>query len=172
MALLLIGGCDSLGTDPDDGSRFDTAVAPQTLASGAVNTNTNEIESGQYGNIVDGTQAVYRSEGEFASFWADLHANQSTTPDVPSVDFESQIVVAIVLGERETGGYSVDIDQVMADEEEGEMRVEFTETVPEEECAVTQAFTSPYVVATVDLQDVPVDPDDDVSFSSEETRSC
>lgn len=169
--LLLLGGCDSVSTTPDDGGNFDTEVETQTMKADAV--NLDQIDRGQYGNIVDGTQAVLRNEGDFASFWADLHADRSTTPDVPSVDFEQQIVVAIVLGERSTGGYSVGIDQVMADEEQGEMRVEFTETVPGDTCAVTQALTSPYVVATVDLQGEPVDPDDEVAFArSEQTDSC
>lgn len=169
--LLLLGGCDSVSTTPDDGGNFDTEVETQTIKADAV--NIEQIERGQYGNIVDGTQVVLRSEGDFASFWADLHADRITTPDVPSVDFEQQIVVAIVLGERSTGGYSVDIDQVMADEEQGEMRVEFTETVPGNTCAVTQALTSPYVVATVDLQGEPVDSGDEVAFArSEQASSC
>ena len=169
-ALLLMTGCDSVGTDPGSEAGFNTEVETQTIKTSSV--NTGEIDRGQYGNIVDGTQTVLRDEGEFSSFWSDLHADQSTTPDLPAVDFESQVVVAVVLGERPTGGYEVGIDEVMANED-GAMRVEYTETVPGEACAVTQALTSPYVLVTVDVEEQSVDPDEGVSFSSsEETRSC
>jgi hypothetical protein len=45
--------------------------------------------------------------------------------------------------------------------------VTFTETVPGDGCIVTQALTSPYVLATVEAQG------GDFTFErSEETRSC
>jgi hypothetical protein len=81
--------------------------------------------------------------------------------------------VGVVLGERSTGGYSVDIDRVMANEDQGTMRVEYTRIKPGDACVVTQALTSPYVLATVDLQDEPVESGDEVMFArSEQTRSC
>jgi hypothetical protein len=169
-ALLLTVGCDGLGTDPGSEAGFNTEVETQTVKADAV--NIEQIDRGQYGNIVDGTQTVLRDQGEFASFWSDLHADQSTTPDLPAVDFESQVVVAVVLGERPNGGYEVEVDQVMANEDEA-MRVEYTETVPGETCGVTQVLTSPYVLVTVDVEEQSVDPDEGVTFSSsEETRSC
>lgn len=171
VALLLVGGCDSVGTDPDEGTNFDTELVTQSLTSGAV--NTGEIDSGQYGEVVEGTQTVLRDQAAYESLWSQLHGDQSTTPDPPTVDFESEIVVAVVLGERPTGGYEVEIDEVLASEEDGEMRVEYTETVPGDACAVMQVQTSPYVLVTVDIQDQPVGPDDEVKFSaSEQTRSC
>jgi len=170
MALFLIVGCDSVGTDPGDETGFDVEVETQTVKADAV--NIEQIDRGQYGNIVDGTQTVLRNEGEFSSFWTDLHADRSTTPELPAIDFENQVVVAVVLGERPTGGYEVEIDQVMANED-GAMRVEYTETVPGETCGVTQALTSPYILVTVNVEEQSVDPDEGVTFaSSEETRSC
>jgi len=176
MLFLLMGGCNSVGTDPTDEAGFNTNVETQTIATGAV--DTEELDKGTYGNIIEGTQVVLRSEDELAAFWADLHGGatstgEDTSPDPPQVDFETQVVVGIVLGERSTGGYSVDIDRVMANGDEGTMRVEFTEAVPGDACAVTQAFTSPYVLATVNVQDEPVGSDDEVVFArSEQTRSC
>ena len=173
---LLMGGCNSIGTDPTDEAGFDTKVEMQTIATGTV--DTEKIDQGEYSNIVEGTRVVLRSEEDLAAFWAKLHggsnsAGGDTPPDPPQVDFETQVVVGIVLGERSTGGHSVDIDRVMANEDQGTMRVEFTETMPDDTCAVPQVLTSPYVLATVNLQDEPVDSDDEVTFSrSEQTDSC
>ena len=176
MVFLLMGGCNSVGSDPTDETGFNTKVETQTVATGAV--DTEELDKGTYGKIVEGTQVVLRSEDELAAFWADLHGGATSTgedtpPDPPPVDFETQVVVGVVLGERSTGGYSVNIDRVVANEDEGTMRVEFTEAVPGGTCAATGALTSPYVLATVNLQDEPVDSDDEVVFArSEQTRSC
>jgi len=164
---LLMGGCNSMGSDPTDETGFNTKVETQTVATGAV--DTEEIDTGTYGKIVEGTEVVLRSEDELAAFWAELHggstsAGGDTSPDPPQIDFETQVVVGVVLGERSSGGYSVDVDQVVANGSEGTMRVEVTETVPGDACAVTQALTSPYVLATVDLQDEPVDSGDEVLF--------
>lgn len=155
------GGCDTIGGQGEDS--FSTKVATQTLTTGAV--NVDQIDQGQYGQIVDGTQRVLRDEEAYAAFWARLHADRDPGPDRPEVDFETRVVIAIVQGQRPTGGYRVEIDGVRAGE--GGLQVQFTETVPGEDCAVTQAVTSPYVLATVEAQD------EDVTFSgSEETRSC
>lgn len=176
MVFLLMGGCNSMGSDPTDETGFNTKVETQTVATGAV--DTEEIDRGTYGKIVEDTEVVLRSEDDLAAFWAGLHggstsAGGDTSPDPPQIDFETQVVVGVVLGGRPSGGYSVDIDQVVANGSEGTMRVEVTETVPGDACAVTQALTSPYVLATVDLQDEPVDSDDEVMFAhSEQTRSC
>ena len=88
-------------------------------------------------------------------------------PDRPNVDFEEKIVVAIVLGKRSTGGYGVEIDEVLASDGSGQVQVQFTETVPGNSCSVTQVLTSPYVLATVKAQG------EDFTFDgAEETRSC
>ena len=176
LVLFLIGGCDGVGTDPAGDTGFDTELETERLAKSSV--TTDEIDSGQYGNIVEGTREVLRSDDELTSFWADLHADQTDAgngeiPDPPQVDFETQVVVAVVLGERPNGGYDVGIDRVMFDDEEGEMQVEYTETEPGDGCAVSSVLTSPYVLVAVDTQGEPADPNDEVTFaSSEETRSC
>lgn len=159
----MVGGCDEVGGQGKD--RFSTRIATQTLTTGAV--NVDQIDRGQYGQIVEGTQRVLRDEEAFASFWERLHAGRDPVPDRPEVDFETRIVVAIVQGQRPTGGYRVEIDEVWASEDERQIQVQFTETVPGEGCAVTQALTSPYVLVAVETKS------EEVTFSgSEETRSC
>jgi len=160
---IAVGGCNGVGTN--DGPNFTTEVATETLHAGAV--NVDQIDRGQYGDIVEGTQTVLRDEETYASFWERLHADRDSVPDRPNVDFEEKIVVAIVLGKRSTGGYGVEIDEVLASDGGGQVQVQFTETVPGNNCSVTQVLTSPYVLATVKAQG------EDFTFDgAEETRSC
>ncbi len=159
----MVGGCDEVGGQGED--RFSTRIAVQTLTTGAM--NVEEVDRGQYGQIVEGTQRVLRDEEAYASFWERLHAGRNPVPDQPEVDFENRVVIAIVQGRRPTGGYGVEVDEVWASEDEEQIQVQFTETVPGEGCIVTQAATSPYVLVTVEAQG------EEVTFSgSKETRSC
>ena len=160
---MVVGGCN--GIDTNGGPSFTTEVATETLNAGIV--NVDQIDRGQYGDIVEGTQTVLRDEETYASFWERLHADRNSVPDRPEVDFEEKVVVAIVVGRRSTGGYGVEIDEVLASDGGGRIQVQFAETVPGNNCVVTQALTSPYVLATVEAQD------EDFTFEgAEETRSC
>ena len=163
VLLIGVGGCDGAGADGD--TNFPAEVATETLNTGAV--NVDQIDRGQYGDIVEGTQTVLRDEDAYASFWERLHAAQSSVPERPGVDFQERVVIAVVLGQRSSGGYGVKIDAVMASEKGGQMKVQFTETVPGDNCYVTSALTSPYVLAIVEAQDV------DITFEgTEETQPC
>lgn len=161
----VLGGCDGLGGQGETAAQFSEPVTTETLSEGSV--NVDQIDKGQYGSIVEGTVRVLRDENAFSSFWTTLHADAGTVPERPEVDFASRVVVAVVMGQRPTGGYSVEIDEVLGSEEGDQIQVRYTEGVPEEGCAVTQALTSPYVLATVAAQD------EDFTFEGvEETRSC
>ena len=164
LLLIVVGGCSGIGNDTGDGP-FTTEIATQTLNTGAV--NVDQIDQGQYGDIVEGTQTALRTEEAYASFWERLHADRSSVPERPRVDFDEEVVVAVVLGQRSSGGYSVAIDEALANDAGSQILVRFTETVPGDECGVTQALTSPYVLATVEAQD------ESFTFEgAEETRSC
>ena len=59
------------------------------------------------------------NEAQLLSLWNLAHSSQLTVPPVPRVDFQRETVVAIFLGTRSTGGYSVTVQQVS--EENGEL---------------------------------------------------
>jgi hypothetical protein len=165
----LLGGCDSIveATGEETGPALDFSVetATRTLDTGAV--RVGEIDDGQYGDIIEGTRVVLRDEKTYASFWKRLHAGRRSAPDRPAVDFETHAVVAVVLGERLTGGHSVRIDGARSTEDREKLQVRFTESVPGDGCVTTQVLTSPYVLATVGARS------EDVTFDGdEETRSC
>jgi hypothetical protein len=162
---LVAGGCDAISGAIGGTDDFPVERATETLHTGAV--AVDEIDQGQYGDIVEGTRTVLRDDDAYASFWKQLYADRTPLPDRPTVDFENKIVIAVVLGQRPTGGYSARIDEALATESGGQIQVRHTEVVPGEECGVTLALTSPYVLAAVEAQD------EEVEFSgSEKTRSC
>ena len=149
--LLLVGGCESVGvwgSDDGDGPPPNERVPVDTLGTG--NVPADVLDQGSYADIEDETKEVLQSEEAYAAFWKHMHANRTPTPDRPSVDFDQEVVVAIVLGRRPTGGYGVHIDTVRALPNSDLVQVAFTEGKPGENCTVPTVETSPYILATVE----------------------
>lgn len=169
-ALLVSGGCDSAGRTTD-------APSPSVLLSSqplkADSVTLSQIDAGRYANLVAGTTAVLRTQEGYEALWADLHADRRTVPDLPPIDFSAQMVVAIVLGERPTGGYRVSVEEVRARTDAAQLRVAYTESQPGEGCAVVQVRTAPYVLVAVDRPEDISALEEAVSFvRTVETRPC
>ncbi len=100
--------------------------------------------------LEESQRRVVRESAEFAALWEEMHAHRSTIPERPSVDFEEKVLVFASLGQRSTGGYRVEVTGARYDEAEATVEVAIRETRPGPTCAVTQALTHPFVLASVE----------------------
>ncbi|MGM0675005.1 MAG: protease complex subunit PrcB family protein [Spirochaetota bacterium] len=118
-------------------------------------------------NSAQGEALAARADTEagLAALWERVSQTRLPEPDPPAVSFEDEVVVAVFLGERSTGGYSVEIDAVcragpsrtggaqadegQADKEEA-VHLCYTEYEPAEDAMVTMALTSPYVLVAIE----------------------
>jgi len=64
---------------------------------------------------------------------------------IPNVDFAKSRIIALHLGEKTTGGYSIGIENIR--KENGKIIVKVQKTYPQG--AVTMAFTQPYLIAKI-----------------------
>jgi len=87
-------------------------------------------------------QTVARTPAEWLALWK-LHGSG----DAPKVDFATHTVVAVFLGSRPTGGYSVEF--VRAHEEKGVLVVQWRERRPDPGDMTAQILTSPMHAATI-----------------------
>jgi PrcB C-terminal len=99
---------------------------------------------GQWSNtgIAESRRLVIRDKDAWASFWSQLGVG-----DRPEVDFNRNVVVAVAMGQRSSGGYDIAVKGVS--EVAGELTVDVVETSPEPTCATTQALTQPVDVVVV-----------------------
>nr|WP_290224985.1 protease complex subunit PrcB family protein [Trichocoleus desertorum] len=111
-------------------------------------------------SISESQLLVFRNQQEWANFW-----NSDASPDanpkktvVPVVDFSHQQAIAVTLGSRPTGGFSIQIDQIEKLEapQSQEWVVRYTEKVPGADCFVTQQTTTPTVFLLTAASDVPI----------------
>ncbi len=126
--LLIIAAC---GTAPDTGGND---VSWSEIASGS---STRARSEGV-------TVARSRSEAERLKEELGIRSEQFTPSEI---DFDTEAVVAVRLGERPTGGYRIAVDG--ASRVDGEIVISASEVAPDPGDMVTQAITYPYTVLRV-----------------------
>ncbi len=74
---------------------------------------------------------------------------------LPKVDFNTATIVAIFMGEKNTGGYSVKVTSVV--ENENEITVKIKETHPKPNEIVTMIITQPFTIVKINNTNKPVE---------------
>lgn len=87
------------------------------------------------------------SQDELISLWQRAYGSRLTVPALPSLDFRRETIIALFMGSRSSGGYSMDVTDVR--EEGGELYVELQVTEPAPGTITTQALTSPWLILRV-----------------------
>ena len=90
---------------------------------------------------------VIRDAATWANLWSQIAANTQPRPAAPAIDFDSKVVIVVAMGQRPSGGYSIDIDSVRIVDED--VRISVTETSPGDKCGVTGALTQPIAATAV-----------------------
>lgn len=96
------------------------------------------VGQGPNSGIATPTATVIRNATDWARAW-EAHAGADP---VPAVDFSNDMVAAVFLGTRPTGGYGVEITALRR--EGNSLVVEYSERRPDPERIVTEALTSPF----------------------------
>lgn len=112
-----------------------------------------ELVRGNLSSVRVQEVAIARTEDEWRVLWRRHGGLQLPGPALPDVDFESNMVVAAFLGERPTGGFSVDVRAVdhlpaTADSEERVM-VTAVERAPLEDTIQPQVLVAPFHMVVV-----------------------
>jgi len=108
---------------------------------------------------------VFRNEEAFAIFWQEIHQGIKPVPDVPAIDFNTQRVLASVMGTKPTGGYAIEITRIGLSEDK--LGVKVKRQNPGNNCGTTQAITNPYHIVKTDPFEGEV-----IFFEKEVITSC
>lgn len=135
MLFLLAGACagDDAPVVPPEATQVPTQQ---------VDTLIRESSSGE----PDRRRIVLRTEQAWSDFWSRVYAPR-TPPEPPSPDFDRRSVVAVAMGTRPTGGYTIDIESLSR--RGGDVYVVVRETSPGESCITTQAITAPVLAVAL-----------------------
>ena len=109
------------------------------------------IAKGYRSGVRESLQIVARNNAEWDSAWK-RHVSVETNPaPPPAIDFNKQIVVAVFLGEKPTGGYDVEVIRV--EQSDGELVIHYREKSPLPGGIVIQALTQPFHIIQVARDD-------------------
>jgi len=85
---------------------------------------------------------VIRSQEELNALYTELNIS-----DVPTIDFTTSNVVALFMGQKKTGGYSIGIGKIILDGESNTATVQIIESEPED--MAMMMITTPYCIAKI-----------------------
>ena len=100
------------------------------------------LEKGTYSGIIELSFVVIRNKDEWNNFWDRHVSNIIPKPDVPEIDFSKEMVIGVFTGQKSSGGYTVEIVNILKDERI--IKVFYKEKAPLPEEIVTTVFTQPY----------------------------
>jgi len=136
------GGFVSAQSDKNAGLYPD---AVSTGREGRVDISYEILEEGNYGAEFD--TAVIENQKDLDKLYARLHDRSDRL--APKIDFERKKVIAVRSGPFTTGGYGIKLYSAI-DTKDGVETV-FLITAPEPTQIVTQAFTTPYLIISIDV---------------------
>lgn len=103
------------------------------------------LEKGSYGR--EFAPAVIENQADLDRLYALLHG-QSSSPE-PKIDFKRKKVIAVRAGPFNTGGYGIHLYSAIYTQDG--LETVFLITAPEPGQIVTQAFTNPYLIISMEV---------------------
>lgn len=102
------------------------------------------IESGELSGVTEPMDLVVKGESEWEYLWDLTHRHLVPKPDLPQIDFEKEMVLATLMGERNSSGYRIEICEVAFEEGLITVRVKNHETPGN-----LTIMTQPYHIVTI-----------------------
>jgi len=93
---------------------------------------------------------IIENQMAWKELWEAHTKNISPLPQLPDVDFNICLVVAVFMGEQKSGGYGIAISKV--EESQENIYIEFTETVPAPGAIVSQQLSQPYHIVVLEKE--------------------
>ena len=125
-------------------------IFPGISCSGIFRTSVDEGEiiefetlaKGGYGRIEESVNLVIKNYEKWDSLWSKVYETRIPKPELPEVNFEEEMILAVFMGYHPTGGYSVSIENII--EKEERLIVEKKVVTPGPDDMVTNAITHPF----------------------------
>jgi len=102
------------------------------------------IESGELSGVTEPMDLVVKGESEWDYLWDLTHRHLVPKPDLPKIDFEKEMVLATLMGERTSSGYKIEICGVTLEKGIIEVKVKNHETPGN-----LTLMTQPYHIVTI-----------------------
>lgn len=133
---------------------FAPAAAVDDAAAAAGDPGFVSLERGAYSGMTTAGQQVVREKAAYAALLERVSIGRAPDALPPAVDFSRDMVIAVFLGTRRTGGYGIEVVRVATEGAELVVRVRHSSPAPG--AMLTQALTAPYHLVRTPRSDLPV----------------
>jgi len=135
----------------DKNFRLDQSPGSQNNSNAPRSIAVRTIAKGVRSGVRESLQTVARNNAEWQALWQKHATAQSNPTPPPSIDFKNEIVAAVFLGDKPTGGYAIEI--VGAEKTDGPLMISYSEKSPRPGSMQTQAFTQPFHIVRIIAND-------------------
>lgn len=149
LCVLSLWGCSSTPKTEVTASIAVTSTPLDRPERGEIKFET--IQSGHLSGIARRTRIVIRSRPDWEQFWRLHTGNRRPLPTAPEVDFQKDMIVAVMMGQQSSGGYTIAIESITQENEK--MRVDVQEQEPAEDAMTSSALSAPFHIVTVPVWD-------------------
>lgn len=111
------------------------------------------LQKGDFSGVRGPLQVVVRTQEEWDKLWK-RHSSTAKPPSPPRINFATEMVAAVFLGEKNTGGHEVEITR--AERKNSTLYIYYLEKRPPSDAIVTQVLTQPYHLVKLPRDDAPV----------------
>lgn len=100
-----------------------------------------------YGGITESKFIVIQDLKSFEELFHLLNKDKSPGLEIPEINFKHETVIALFLGEKNSGGYSITVYKVISSQDK--ITIDYKITVPDKEEMVTSVMTQPYCIIKI-----------------------
>ena len=106
------------------------------------------IEKGFFSGITEKKNSIIRRQDQWAELWNKHTSTRTPHPQAPVIDFTENIILAVFMGQKPSGGFAVEITRV--EKCENELVVFFSEVEAPPNAEVTAVLTQPYHIIKIE----------------------
>ena len=123
------------------------------------------IEKGFFSGITEKKNLVIRTQDQRAKLWNKHTSIRIPPPEAPAIDFTENMILAVFMGQKPSGGFAVEITRV--EKCKNGLVIFFSEVEPPLDAVVTAVLTQPYHIIKIEKSNLLV------KFKkSEEEKGC
>jgi hypothetical protein len=100
------------------------------------------LAKGGFSGIQEAKQEVITEKKAWEQIWSKHSKSRTPAAAPPEVDFEKEMVIAVTMGSKRTGGYAVEIARVEITEKK--LKILVKESSPPPGAMTLQALTAPF----------------------------
>jgi len=105
------------------------------------------VAQGAYSGITEASQREITDSDSWRTYWASLHAQELTLPDLPEIDFSTEYLLCCAMGQQSGGGHEIGLAQLLTSGNGIEANWVFSHPGPG--CITTMALSQPFLVVAV-----------------------